>query len=513
MTVTQQSEVFDFLVRPSSWPAQTSPVEVIETHGACVFLAGEDVLKVKRAVRLPYLDFSTLDARRHYCEREIALNKGGANGIYRDVVAITREPSGALAIAGHGTPVEWAVRMWRFSQDDLLKNVVHQGPLQLAVADELADAVFRYHAGAARARASAENILEVAQGVLSSLDRAAAPGLRPHLTQLKASLRNHLSRTFALRAERAHAGFVRRCHGDLHTGNIVLWRGKPVLFDALEFDEKLATTDTLYDLAFLLMDLDRQGSRATANAVMNRYLWRTRTSLDIKGLRALPLFLGLRAAIRTLVAFDRAATDAQHAAGTGAQAEQSLTLALRLLNPVPPRLIAVGGLSGTGKTTLARVLAPDVGPAPGALHLRTDMERKALAGVEPETRLPASSYTKAVSTAIYEHIFERARIALEAGHAVIADAVFADIAERLAIEAVAKRAGVPFTGLWLEADRTTLTARVDARVGDASDATAEVVAQQLTFDTGPMHWTVVPSSGDVDAVAEIARKIIPTSTQ
>ena len=505
---TQQREVFDFLASPSSWPTQPDRIQTIETHGARVFLAGNEVLKIKRAVHLPYLDFTTLKARRHYCEREIALNKGGANSIYRDVVAITREASGALAIAGDGTPVEWAVRMWRFPQDDLLKNAVHRGPLSRALAEDLADAVFRYHAAATRAPASAENIADVAQGVLSSLEQAANPVLRPLLAKLDTSFREHLQNTNGLRSERARAGFVRRCHGDLHTGNIVIWRGKPVLFDALEFDEKLATTDTLYDLAFLLMDLDRQGSLAAANTVMNRYLWRTRDALDIKGLQSLPLFLGLRAAIRTLVALNRAATVPEHSAEIFAQAERTLLLALRDLSPIQPRLIAVGGLSGTGKTTLARAIAPHVGSCPGALHLRTDMERKSLAGVEPEVRLAASSYTKAASAAVYEHIFERARLALQAGHAVVLDAVFADPAERSAAEGVAMSAGVAFTGLWLTADRTTLTARVETRIGDASDATADVVAQQLTYDTGAIEWHVIPASGEGQAVAAHARKII-----
>lgn len=500
-----QDEVFAFLERPQSWPSKPARVETIDTHGAKVFLAGDEVLKVKRAVRLPYLDFSTLEARKHFCEREIALNQAGAPGIYRGVVAITREADGSLAMGGLGTPVEWAVHMSRFSQEDLLLHVVERGAFTREMAEELADAVYRHHAAAAVApppaasRAAVDSFSRVTQSVLRALQthaEVAAPA-----GALAAAMNRELNSPIL--GKRAQGGCVRRCHGDLHLGNIVLWQGKPVPFDALEFDEDLATIDTLYDLAFLLMDLDRHGARDMANAVLNRYLWRSRELIDIDGLALLPLFLGLRAAIRAMVTFDRMATDGARADALRSEAMTLVADALHYLQrrsqggSPSPQLIAVGGLSGTGKTTLARKLAPSIGPAPGALHLRSDMERKALAGVEPLHRLPPEAYTKASSDAVYARMFERARHALAAGHSVVLDAVFAHEHERAQAEEIARSEQTDFTGLWLQGAQSTLAARVSARESDASDATADVVAQQFKYDTGSIRWQRLDAGGDI----------------
>ena len=258
---------------------------------------------------------------------------------------------------------------------------------------------------------------------------------------------NALRHAAAVLNERAAAGFVRRCHGDLHLNNIVLWRGRPVLFDAIEFDEELATIDTLYDLAFLLMDLDKRGQRGVANVVLNRYLWRSGAELDLHGLAALPLFLGLRAAIRAMVTAERAQQEGADASVRDRQrARDYLQAANAYLAPCPPRLIAVGGLSGTGKSTLARELAPELGPAPGAVHLRSDLERKRLHGVEATVRLAPETYTQAASDRVYAVLYEKARDVLAAGHAVIVDAVFAEPEERARIEGVAAELGVPFPG-------------------------------------------------------------------
>lgn len=510
-----QDEVFDFLGDGRAWPGRPTHVETIDTHGARVFLAGDEVLKVKRAVRLPYLDFSTLETRKHFCEREIALNTAAAPGIYRGAVAITREGDGYLAIGGSGTPVEWAVHMHRFRQDDLLVHVVQRGAFTRAMAEELGDAIYRQHASAPAAaspaayRTALENFDRVTGNVLRSLEGhcRAVSGLADALAiQFESGLGSPVL------AKRAAAGRIRRCHGDLHLSNIVLWQGKPVPFDALEFDENLATIDTMYDLAFLLMDLDRRGARDMANAVLNRYLWRSRELIDIEGLALLPLFLGLRAAIRAMVTFDRIATDSAHADILRQDAMTILYDALQYLQSHTaeehPRLVAVGGLSGTGKTTLARKLAPSIGPVPGALHLRSDMERKALAGIEPLERLPPSAYTEASSNAVYERIFERARHALDAGHSVILDAVFAHEDERTQAENVARSANAAFTGFWLEGAQSTLTARVSARTGDASDATADVVTRQFTYDIGEIRWHRLDAGGDADQLSDRAKILL-----
>jgi predicted kinase len=275
-----------------------------------------------------------------------------------------------------------------------------------------------------------------------------------------------------------------------------------VLFDAIEFDEEIATGDVLYDLAFLVMDLWQRNLRDAANAVLNRYLW---GSLDqeneVRGLGALPLFLALRAVIRAKVAIAGAGGSE---ADKVSEAQDYFTAAAAFLAPDVPSLVAVGGLSGSGKSTLAARLAPRLGRAPGAVHLRSDIVRKRMFEAAETTRLPADAYTEAVTETVYEALRRGAAAALRAGHTVIVDAVHLREGERAAIAAVAAAAGAPFTGLWLDAPAATLTERVTARRGDASDADAAVVRGQLALDPGTVDWHRLDAGAGIAALADDA---------
>ncbi|MGH6883182.1 MAG: AAA family ATPase, partial [Hypericibacter sp.] len=290
--------------------------------------------------------------------------------------------------------------------------------------------------------------------------------------------------------------------------NICLWQGRPTLFDAIEFSEELATIDRLYDLAFLLMDLEHRGLRDLSIRVFNRYFDRGETE---EGAAALPLFMAVRAVIRAHVAASTARRQGQgdHSEASRDQSRRYLELALRLLAPTKPVLIAIGGLSGTGKSTLAYRLAPSLGNAAGARVLRSDVVRKRLAGLAPEARLPDDAYGPEKTLAVYENLGEAAAAALRAGGIVIADAVFARPDERAAIEAVAAKAGVGFAGFWLEAALPILEARVAGRRGDASDATVAVVRRQQDYETGPMSWMRVDAGGPLDATANRLRAALP----
>ena len=218
---------------------------------------------------------------------------------------------------------------------------------------------------------------------------------------------------------------MRRCHGDLHLANVVLIEAKPVLFDAIEFDPLIASVDVLYDLAFPMMDFLHYGRRAAANGLLNRYLGTTSDD-HIDALAALPLFMSLRAAIRAKVLLARLGRTADaKAAAVKEQARRYFDLAQRLIHPSPPVLVAVGGLSGTGKSVLARALAPDIMPEPGAVVLRTDVLRKQLFEIREQDRLPESAYEPAVTRQVYEMVAQRAEWIFAQGHSVIADAVFA----------------------------------------------------------------------------------------
>jgi predicted kinase len=299
---------------------------------------------------------------------------------------------------------------------------------------------------------------------------------------------------------RRTGGMTRRCHGDLHLGNICLVDGEPTLFDAVEFNDRIACCDLLYDLAFLVMDLWDRGHRRHANRALNRYLWRTG---DWDGIALLPLFLSCRAAVRAKTsAWAAAVQEGDGEAGRRrTEAGAYLDLALAALDRPAPGLLALGGLSGTGKTTLALALAPGRGPVPGALLLRSDVLRKQLAGVAFEQQLYRGAYTEASSAEVYDRLGGLAARALDAGLCAIADAVFLKPAEREAIEAVARTAGRSFAGLWLEAPRDTLEDRVETRSGDASDADAAVVELQAALDPGDVAWTRIDTSREAAEVA------------
>lgn len=300
-----QSEVVAFLSSDAAWPDGSGPVERHDTHGAMVFLAGGLALKIKRAVKLPYLDFSTLALREATLRRELALNRPQAPALYLDVVAVTREADGRLAVGGRGDAVEWALQMRRFPQDALLASIVAGGGMTDALATALADKVHEYHANAEGAPGARERLQETASQLLKALKAAPDAAIADEARRLEPLFNTALANTAALRAERMEQGFVRRCHGDLHLRNIVVIDGVPTLFDALEFDETLATIDILYDLAFLLMDLDRHGTRRAAGIVLDRYLDVSHDPRHREGVAVMPLFLATRAAVRAVVALDR----------------------------------------------------------------------------------------------------------------------------------------------------------------------------------------------------------------
>ena len=481
-------------------------VTQVDTHAAAVFLAGARTLKIKRAVKFPFLDFSTLEKRKAACEAELRVNRPFAPAIYQRVVPITREADGRLAIGGKGAPVEWAVEMARFDETQTLDHLADKGRIDGALADALGRAVAVAHAQmpAVKDFRFADVLREIV--TQNDLELRETPELYPakNIDALTKTTLRTLDRLRPLLIQRERDGFVRRCHGDLHLGNIVLIDERPTLFDAIEFDENIATGDLFYDLAFLLMDLIERGLRAQANGVLNRYLSETRNNSNLDALAALPLFMSARAAIRAKVTAARR----KHAAAPAAAAQSArayFALACALIDPAPPQLIAVGGLSGTGKSVLARRLAPLIAPAPGAVVLRSDIERKALFGISETDKLPQEGYAPDVTARVYASLGAKAARVIAAGHSAIVDAVFAKPGERAAIAAIAR---APFQGLFLTADLAARVARVGTRVADASDADADIARQQEQYALGAIDWTEVDASGTPPQTLDNVKKVM-----
>lgn len=497
MSGTQQAAI-DFLADPATHGLAAGAVRRIDTHGAVVFLAGPRVYKMKRAVKYPYLDFSTLEKREAALRAEIEANRPFAPELYLGVVALARGADGALALGGDGEPVEWVLVMRRFDENATLDHVAARGALDDALARALGEAVAAAHekAPAFPAAAWIEALGRFADDEAAAL--RAAPDVigRADAAALGEALGAALLRIAPLLRARGEAGQVRRGHGDLHLRNVALIDGRPVLFDALEFDPVVAAGDVLYDLAFLLMDLLARDLPRAASLVFNRYLVAARRDDHLDALGAMPFFLALRAAIRGRVALDRRGLVAgPEREAAAAEARDYAALARRLIAPPPPRLVAIGGLSGTGKSTIAAALPPFVLPAPGAVHLRSDVERKRLAGVGELERLPAAAYTPETSAAVYARLNGLASRALAAGHSALLDAVHARPEERAAAERIAKEAGAAFAGIWLELPLAERVRRVGARQGDASDADAEIARMQETYDPGQVGWHHIDASG------------------
>ena len=502
MISNDQAAVLEFLALPATPGGST--VERIDTHASVVFLAGARAYKVKRAVSFDYLDFSSLDRRKRFCEAEVRLNRRTAPTLYRGVVPVTRESSGSLALDGPGAVVEWLVEMNRFDQEQLFDRLAGQDRLDLGLMAPLASAVAAFHRDAEHrsdhgGRAGMAWVIDGNAAAFSELAQALDPSCAERVT---AGARRELDRQARLLEARRVGGFVRQCHGDLHLRNIVLIGGQPTPFDAVEFNDEISCTDTWYDLSFLLMDLWRRRLPAHANALLNVYLAETR---DAGGVALLPLFQSCRAAVRAKTSATAAQLqpggrrgDMQRLAG------EYLALAARLLCPPRPSLVAIGGFSGSGKSTLAAALAPGVGAAPGAVVLRSDEIRKRLCGVSRLDRLGPAGYAEDVTARVYAAIVDSARQILGGGHSVIADAVFGRQPARQAIERVASDLTVPFVGMWLEVPESMLIERVERRRHDPSDADAEVVRMQHARPIGTHDWLPVDAAGTPGMVLQRA---------
>lgn len=478
-----------------------APVETVETHVSRLFLAGDRVYKLKRALTLPFLDFSTPALREAACRRELEVN-ASAGDLYQDVLAIRRRPDGALTLGGKGAepeedgePVDWVVVMRRFDRRNEFDKLLERDALSRRDMERLGDQIARMHAAAPvrRDMGGPAAVASTARNLTKALSASDWGEQALAMIDRRARL---------LDARRRH-GFVRRCHGDLHLANIVMLDGAPTPFDALEFNETFPTTDIGYDIAFPVMDLLSHGRGDLANALYGRYLGATR---DYASLALAPLFIGIRAAVRAMTA------ELRGAPASVVEARRRM-MATALAQMPAPRLVVVAGLSGSGKSTLARALAPHLAPLFGAVAISSDVTRKRMFGVTPEEALPSSAYRPEISAAVYRRMRVDARRALKAGASVILDGVHGDDRSRRPAQALAEELGVGFHGIWLHAQQEDRLSRVATRRGDPSDADAAVArAQRAQVPWRQQTWSVIRAEDAPETVLKAALAAVDGAT-
>ena len=480
-----QAALVAALRNPACYPYPAEQVEVIETHISYVLLSGAYAYKIKKAVALGFLDFSTLARRRVYCEEELRLNRRLAPELYLAVVAITGSPD-APRFGGNGEAIEYAVQMARFSQEALLDRQLAAGRLSPNVIDELADQLADFHERTQRASpdqpfGSPEAVWEpMAQNFAQLGQQLSGAADSTRLAALEAWSRQRFSQLADLLAARSRDGWIRECHGDLHCGNIARTGDGLRIFDCIEFDPGLRWIDVLNEIAFLTMDLEERGRADYAHRLLNRYL---EAKGEYRGLPLLAFYTVYRALVRAKVAAIRASQE--HPASRLAElanCDRYLACAVKATLPGKPTLMLMHGLAGSGKSWLAQQLLERL----GALRIRSDVERKRLFGLSALTRSDCAVgdgiYDTAATKATYDRLVESASHILAAGYPVLVDAANLQAWQRAAFRDLAAARKVPFVILACTAPEALLQARLVSRQAagcDASEADYAVLTQQM----------------------------------
>ncbi|HUF80347.1 MAG TPA: AAA family ATPase, partial [Burkholderiales bacterium] len=501
-------QLIDALQHPERYPHPVERVQVIETHISWVLLAGDFAYKIKKPVNLGFVDFSTLELRRRYCEEEIRLNSRLAPSIYLDAVAIRGAPE-RPAFTGHARIIEYAVRMRRFPDDALASRMLAAGRLTPAHVVQLAGRIADFHAVAPVAPAAEpygepHTILRNAlENITPILAHSALDEDRLKLQALWQGTERHFELLHERFSERKRGGFVRECHGDLHLGNIALLGGEMSAFDGIEFNDHLRWIDVMNEIAFTVMDFTAHGRRDLASLFLNTYLERTG---DYEGLAVLPYYTVYRALVRAKVECLRALAGGDGSRRLPAEAGRYLDLAGTSVHPRKPAVVIMHGLSGCGKTTVAAELMQSL----GAIRIRSDIERKRLAGMEALARSPSGVgnglYDANATQATYDRLAQLARLILESGNPVIVDAAFLQCRHRNAMRALADEMHIPFSIVSLKAPGDALRERVARRAAagsDASDAGIDVLAHQFRTQE-PLSESELLSTLTVDTSRPLA---------
>ena len=460
--------------------AVKEPIELIQTHCSYVLLTGDYVYKLKKPVNFGFLNYSTLEGRKHFCEEELRLNQRTAPEIFLEVVPITQDGDKYL-LRGTGEAVEYALKMHQFPQETLFSQMFERGELQEQQIAELGRVVARYHESAATSGYISS--FGEASGVRTGFDENYKQtekyiGIAQTQQQFNQT-KDYTEKFFRDRTElfksRIANNFIRECHGDLHLRNICLWQDKIMLFDCIEFNEQFRFVDVIYDVAFAMMDLEARNRKDLGNIFLNTYIEETG---DYEGLQLLPLYLSRQAYVRAKVTSflldDKGVSETakQEAISTAANYYKQ---AWQYTKPSQGKLILMSGLSGSGKSTTARYLAREL----GAIHLRSDAIRKHLARIPLLQRGGDDLYTAEMSQKTYSRLMELGIMLARLGFSVILDAKYDKQQLRGDVIEQADEHQIPLTIINCTAPEKILRQRLVKRMGDVADATADLLPSQM----------------------------------
>lgn len=511
MILDSQADIIAALSDPKTYSGRVSSVEVRQSHIAILFLAGNKVYKLKRAVLYPDADFSTQEKRRLACVQEMKRSAVYAPDLIEGIKAVRRLKNGRIVIGGKsGKEIDTVLVMKRIPDTDLLNKLLPSDSFDRFEAMDLAEKLAELH-GRAKVFKSKWGVDVVRKLILEneSILSCFCPDIfeKERVNALTRSSLDSLNKQAKLIRFRQKTGHVRKCHGDLLLSNIAYTNKSFLFFSPIEYNESLSCVDTLYDLAVVLMDLESKGLRRLTNILFNHYMAYMN---DVGGFPLLPLYQSLRAASRAAVCAKKSTLlKGKERRAVIKEARHYFDLAQHFVSGCCPILIACGGLSGSGKSRVARELGGLLDPAPGAVILRDDIVKKQIVGLAPHQTLDKYYDTPAFEEVVYDVLRQQARMGLSVGSCVIVDALFYDENERKAIEALAVEEGVPFVGFWMDAPITVRAERVQTRKRNPSDVKqAEELNLQLQFKIGPIKWHKIMTDGPKEKTVQKAFRIL-----
>ena len=480
-----RSELIQQMLAPEFYPHPvTMPIQSIQTHASIILLTGDFVYKLKKPVNFGFLDYSTVENRHHFCHEEIRLNQRGAGELYLEVLPITRQDR-QYQLGGNGEIVDYAVKMIQFPQASLLSNMLESGTLTMSDMAEMGQVVAEFHRDAQESE-YVSNFGRVEQ-IRKSIDDnyhqtekyIGRAQTQLQYTETKAYTDRFLTEHSDLFLDRIAGGFIRACHGDLHLRNICRWHEKMLLFDCIEFNESFRFVDTMYDVAFAVMDLEARGRKDLANRFLNIY---TEQTGDWAGLQVLPMYLSRQAYVRAKVTsflLDDPSISSADKAVAAKTAADYYRQAWAYTRTHQGRLLMLSGLSGSGKSTLGKQIAQEM----GGIQLRSDAVRKHLGGVPLLSKGDGSLYTPEMTARTYQQVLELGAKLAGQGYTVILDAKYDRQLLRGAVIDLAQLLEIPLQIIHCTAPVQVLRDRLQHRTGDIADATVDLLAsQQMTWE-------------------------------